>query len=494
MNASEPSGFTFGTWRWWIGVVENRKDDPEKLGRVQVRIFGYHSQSKSDIPTADLPWAAIMMPPDSASSKGIGASPTGIQEGSHVVGFFMDGDNAQTPVVMGTLVGKPNNTPDTYELTRGEDLDQTFVQDKLDGVLNSSISSSLSNVSALADSLTSLTATVNNTLADVRNFAQNLDIAAVAAASLDADTLVGQLDQSGLLSSIPGLNGLGSRVIGPSGGLDIRAISSTLSNHLGGLGNEIEVLTSSIPLLSDVDEIKNVMYQVQALSRQYRDIVSVVNGAIPTGLPGAANVLNAMNLIPSTSAALSKVTSALSSAQSLIGAVSQVKSAASIIGGAMAAVQAIKTGALANKWKEPKSPAAPEYPYNNLMHTEGGHVEEFDNTPGKERYQRYHPAGSFIEVHPDGTQVEKIVKDNYKITMGDDFIHVDGHVKVNIGGNATIAVGGSCGLRVDGDMTHIVDGDYSLAVSGEYSVSVGGAHKQSAGTQFQAKAPRIDLN
>lgn len=493
MNASEPSGFTFGTWRWWIGVVENRKDDPERLGRVQVRIFGYHSQNKSDIPTADLPWAAVMMPPDSASSKGIGSSPTGIQEGSHVVGFFLDGDNAQTPVVIGTLVGKPNGKPDTYELTRGEDLANTFVQEKLDGVLNSSITSSLSNVSALTQSLTTITSNINNSLADVRNFSQSLDIAA-AAASLDAGTIVGQLDQGGLLSKIPGLNGLGSRVIGASGGLDVSALSSTLSNHLGGLGGEIEILTSSIPLLNDADEIKDAMYQVQALSGQYRDIVSVINGSIPSGLPGAANVLSAMNMIPSASAALSKVTSALSAAQNLIGAVSQIKNAASIIGGAIGAVQAIKAGPLSNKWKEPKSPAAPEYPFNNLTHTEGGHVEEFDNTPGKERYQRYHPAGSFIEVHPDGTQVEKIVKDNYKITMGDDFIHVDGNVKVNIGGNATIAVGGSCGLRVDGDMTHIVDGDYSLAVSGEYSISVGGSHKQSAGTQFQAKAPRIDLN
>ena len=32
-------------FNWWIGVVENRQD-PEKLGRCKVRIFGYHTDSK----------------------------------------------------------------------------------------------------------------------------------------------------------------------------------------------------------------------------------------------------------------------------------------------------------------------------------------------------------------------------------------------------------------------------------------------------------------
>ena len=30
-------------FNWWVGVVENRMD-PLKLGRCQVRIFGYHTE------------------------------------------------------------------------------------------------------------------------------------------------------------------------------------------------------------------------------------------------------------------------------------------------------------------------------------------------------------------------------------------------------------------------------------------------------------------
>ena len=35
---------------WYIGVVEDRQD-PEQLGRVRVRCFGWHTDEKSKIPT-----------------------------------------------------------------------------------------------------------------------------------------------------------------------------------------------------------------------------------------------------------------------------------------------------------------------------------------------------------------------------------------------------------------------------------------------------------
>lgn len=91
---------------WFTGVVEDRFD-PEELGRVRVRVFGLHTDDTSKIPTNDLPWAHIMMPPTSASISGVGQSPTGLVEGSWVVGFFADGENCQDPVVMGSIHGYP---------------------------------------------------------------------------------------------------------------------------------------------------------------------------------------------------------------------------------------------------------------------------------------------------------------------------------------------------------------------------------------------------
>lgn len=90
---------------WFIGVVEDRQD-PEQLGRVRVRVFGLHTSDTSKIGTEDLPWANVMMPVNSASISGVGITPTGLVEGSWVVGFFVDGENAQDPIIMGSLPSK----------------------------------------------------------------------------------------------------------------------------------------------------------------------------------------------------------------------------------------------------------------------------------------------------------------------------------------------------------------------------------------------------
>jgi hypothetical protein len=92
---------------WWVGVVENR-NDPEHLGRCKVRIFGYHTENMSDLPTDDLPWAIPMTPITSASSSGVGTAPVGPVEGTWIIGFFLDGEDRQQPLMVGTINGKPS--------------------------------------------------------------------------------------------------------------------------------------------------------------------------------------------------------------------------------------------------------------------------------------------------------------------------------------------------------------------------------------------------
>ena len=91
---------------WFVGVVEDR-EDPSQLGRVRVRCVGYHTDDKSKIPTADLPWAHVMHPVTDPSMSGMGNTPPFMVEGTHVVGFFMDADDKQQPVIIGTLPGVP---------------------------------------------------------------------------------------------------------------------------------------------------------------------------------------------------------------------------------------------------------------------------------------------------------------------------------------------------------------------------------------------------
>lgn len=84
---------------WFMGVVEDRMD-PEQLGRVRVRAFGWHTEDKSLIPTDALPWAHPV------HSANVPSSYTP-KEGDWVVGFFLDGDSAQQPVILGCLMGSP---------------------------------------------------------------------------------------------------------------------------------------------------------------------------------------------------------------------------------------------------------------------------------------------------------------------------------------------------------------------------------------------------
>ena len=84
--------------RWFLGEVVNVKDDPEKLGRVKVRVFGVYDDVKED----DLPWAQIVVPVTQGVHEGKGQY-LGILKGTQVFGMFLDGKSSQLPMVIGTV-------------------------------------------------------------------------------------------------------------------------------------------------------------------------------------------------------------------------------------------------------------------------------------------------------------------------------------------------------------------------------------------------------
>jgi hypothetical protein len=151
---------------FWFGVVEDRDDskaeDGLMLGRVRVRILGYHSELyEADDATGEgikverLQWATPIMPVTSASMHGIGSTPLGLVEGTHVFGIALDGRMMQDLYVLGSMVGVPGERrspenqgfcdpndvypkddylgeEDTNRLACGRKITETIVQDKKD--------------------------------------------------------------------------------------------------------------------------------------------------------------------------------------------------------------------------------------------------------------------------------------------------------------------------------------------------------------------------
>lgn len=78
------------------------------------------------------------------------------------------------------------------------------------------------------------------------------------------------------------------------------------------------------------------------------------------------------------------------------------------------------------KFVEKTSQFAAQYPYNQAYETEGGHLFETDNTPGKERLHIQHCTGTDVEIAPNGDMVSKIKNDCQFIIEKDFQNHVKG--------------------------------------------------------------------
>ena len=91
-------------FRWWIGQIapqscwQDQADGGGWGNRVKVRIMGYHPYSELELPNEDLPWAQVLLGVTDGSGACNRAKTPKIEQADTVLGFFLDGDNAQLPV------------------------------------------------------------------------------------------------------------------------------------------------------------------------------------------------------------------------------------------------------------------------------------------------------------------------------------------------------------------------------------------------------------
>ena len=91
-------------------------------------------------------------------------------------------------------------------------------------------------------------------------------------------------------------------------------------------------------------------------------------------------------------------------------------------------------------WSEPVTPYRAVYPYNHVYESEGGHIREMDDTPGKERIHERHASGSGYEIFPNGSKVTRVKKDNYSIITEDDYVHIQGESTKTIDGGLRVFI------------------------------------------------------
>ena len=102
-------------FRWWVGQIAPSAAQGEQLApkkrrgkktwgnRLKVRIMGYHPFSKADLPDEDLPWANVMLPSTSGTGGANFATSIELRPGDVVIGFFLDGETAQQPMILGSF-------------------------------------------------------------------------------------------------------------------------------------------------------------------------------------------------------------------------------------------------------------------------------------------------------------------------------------------------------------------------------------------------------
>ena len=515
---------------WFVGVVEDRMD-PLEQGRVRVRVWGLHPYEKTQGPvkgikTEDLPWMSVLQPTSSASVSGVQQAITGMVPGTHVYGHFLDKWKLNG-LVLGTyssnsmVKANPNEGfadptgqyplylgNDTNPLNRGgipgDDSTANVIQDaNLDVGINPD-GKPLSEIPEDNNPDYTIQAMIQRDEGlrlkvywDVRGY------------TVGIGHFIGEFAQGDMAGANKALSDqIGRKVTGNPGSISMDEASELFKKDLENVQRDIKTDRTIGPVYSKVNR-----------SRQ----MALENMAFQLGIGGLAkftNMLEAMFIgdwITAYKEARNSLwfnqTKGRASRVSMIILTGNLESYGIPVNPnqnpngrmssfAMLAATAAPASDPADPWvpedtrilfKEPPSSYKGQYPYVQTMATEGGHIQEFDNTPGQERYRLIHPTGSYDETAPDGRRTIKSVADAYYMTQADCSTMIGGDNKVNVGGNEvkynmadvrrqtdgneTIFIRGNDTKTVEGDGTLHVKGNIKIIVEGDADIEVQGNAK-----------------
>lgn len=274
-------------FRWWIGQIPpgdslGAQNKGEGWGnRFKVRILGYHPYSKADLPDEDLPWAGCLLPATSGTGASNLAQSVKYRPGDVVVGFFMDGDNAQIPMIMGAF-GRTSQVP--QQAASGAFVPFTGYTSNID--------------------------IPDGTLVPDESNEQNKDSQPTPRSI--SDKQVGQINSSGNSGKVEiAASKADGQKISPASGCDdnfMDEVSNVLENFLGGIPKN--------PLGGVIGEASDFLGDVNAVAKKMQRLAnnpvssmmdSLYRELIPLMQAGLNGLYNAVNLVSGPLAAIAAV-------------------------------------------------------------------------------------------------------------------------------------------------------------------------------------------
>lgn len=123
-----------------------------------------------------------------------------------------------------------------------------------------------------------------------------------------------------------------------------------------------------------------------------------------------------------------------------------------------------------------------QYPKNTVKETEGGHVLEFDDTPGNQRVVILHNSKAGIEIRPDGTviissgaegnKIEIVGNDHKMIVERNGDVHYKGNLNFKVDGDMNLEVGGNLKTKVHGNEISTIDGNFKQTVEKSHTTEI----------------------
>ena len=305
---------------WWFGRVADQdtwknvntvmSQSKSYNQRVKVRIVGYHPWT-NELAEEDLPWATVMLNPATGSGQGGMGDEICLQGGETCIGFFLDGEEAQQPVIMGLISrhGGIRNSISESELKNNKSSgfrNMTGRNEHLTTKRSPLISPSNSSTALVKPASTSSSASKGQIKAVSRTFNPNAPVETGVTNETEIPSLSittasgdpGQGQTEGVITAVQG-QASDSAKVGEKNGTKNHVNPSNCQNDT--IGQITQILTDFITLTNSlesslgkfVDPIANKIIDMDAeLRRILRQVKGLIKGVLNNVRDGIIGKLN----------------------------------------------------------------------------------------------------------------------------------------------------------------------------------------------------------